>query len=209
MAYRINNVWLPELKLVFALPRKSACTTMKHLLLQVVGLSDTAPGVQRHPSVHGIQCPQFREIGIEDTPGDCELIGVMREPVSRLWAAWQQVRGARGVDDFDKLICRESLLTDAERNVHMATQRSYLRTPTGRVPDRWLLTEHLDDDWAALCVRQGWPVSRVPHLNPDQHAPYRPEAVSVATRNLIQEIWSDDFVLYAMACVEREGLMPA
>lgn len=183
------------------LPRKAACTSLKYGLLRALGHVDGP--------VHERQRPEWREIGVEDTPEDAEYIGVLREPMARLWSAFMEERGKNGrhpPEHFPVFIRELAAQPDAERNVHAASQASYLRTPSGRLPSSWLYVECLPVDWLALCVRKGWPVKALPCENASG-APCPIELIDHSTQRLIETAWAEDCELYESQWSRREAVL--
>lgn len=203
--YRKNNIWLPAHRLVVALPRKAACTTIKHLLWSTLGFPDLPEG----ESAHTREVPgQWHEIGTCAMPADCELIGVLRDPVPRLWSGWQQVcPNESTVEEWARFLSESAALSDAVMDEHVMPQAASVMSPTGQMPDSWLYVEHLAMDWSALCRRKAWPILPIPVKNPAPSGrPFQPESVTPAILELIWSRWARDCNWYETCWDSREAV---
>lgn len=196
--YVANNIYLVEHHLVLMLPRKSACTSIK-------AMAQTAIGLKGGP-VHDRVTETWQELSAPETPADVELIGAIREPLSRLISAWRE-SGSTRKKSFDEAIQMQAALTDEYMDVHFCPQAAYCTAADGRRPTSWLYVECLLSDWMALCRRKGWAFDVLAHRNAKKQTPV--PSIDRETLELIHERWAEDFVLHRESWVIREGIQYA
>lgn len=193
-----NNILLTDEKLVFALPCKNANTSVKLAILKHLGKPFPEPDNPPQYGVH--RADLFDYISLRDTPKDCKVIGVMREPMDRMWS--QFIFQRRGKVDFAYWIRDLAHRPDYEVDQHVRTQFWDLTVDGKFFPHLVLYVDDLANDWAAFEHLAHWEPVGITHANTLEEngfARHTPEALGDESRKAIAARYGCDFFLYRAA----------
>ena len=190
-----NHIWLKEEKLVFALPCKNANTSVKLAILKHLGKSFPLPNQPPQYGVH--QADLFTYIDLKDTPDDCKVIGVMREPWDRLQSQYMFARN--GKVDFAYWIRDVAHRPDYEVDQHVRSQFWDLTVEGKFYPHLVLYVDDLANDWAAFEHLVHWDAVGISHANTLEEngiVRWKPGDLSDESRKAIISRYGHDYFLY-------------
>lgn len=201
-----NNLILRDLGICLALPCKAANTSIKLGLAHHLGLTLPKPDDPPQFGVHDADL--FEYTALEDVPSGYTVIGVMREPLSRIVSSWQFTAAPH--QDFPTWVRRMARHSDHEADQHVRSQ-SYDLMVNGRLRSmRMLYVEYLDEDWRAFerymqmtfRERTAWCCTpfKLPHANTleENGCVRRTPTFTAETWKIIYSRWAADFLAYGV-----------
>lgn len=190
-----NNILLADDGLVFALPCKNANTSVKLALLKHQGRNAPEP---ENPPQYGVhQAELFDYIDLEDTPENAKVIGVIREPMSRILSMFNFTRTPQR--DFSYWIRDQAHRADYESDQHVRSQFWELTHDGKFMPQLLLYCDDLENDWAAFENLVGWDHHGISHANTLEQngiTAVIPTNISDESRDAIYSRYGMDFFLY-------------
>ncbi len=199
-----NNVVLHELGICLALPCKAANTSIKLGLAHHLGLELPKPTEPPQFGVHNAE-GLFEYTALEDVPKSYTVIGVMREPLSRIISSWQFTAAPH--QDFPAWVRRMAQHSDHDADQHVRSQSYDLMVSGCWRPNYMLYVEHLDEDWRALerhvardgCGGASWcepfPLPNTNTLE-ENGCERRVPTFTAETWKIIYSRWAADFLAY-------------
>lgn len=184
-----NHVVVDADQVIFVLPHKNACTSMKEAIREAQGLPANSE------STHILPCP-LRYEWPDRVPPSYRVVGAIRDPWARTLSGWRWHcdHGWSEHVDADAFLMYLASVPDDRRDVHVRSQaHDFYR----RLPDRWICVETLDMDWLACCEWLNWPATPMPHLN--RYQSDLDVAMLVPYQHQLLAHFADDVRLYAQA----------
>ncbi len=185
-------IWRDE-RIVFCLPAKNACTTIKVALMRLMGLD-----VPLSPEnvIHNEKKSPLEHIALSHVPEGFSLVGVIREPMRRFWSGWVYLRrpDKHPSHTLDQFIDQCLSARPGELDQHVRPQAPDLP----ELANAWLVVERLQRDWSILCGQRGWIEMPLTWENviSEERYPFNRERL-VASWPRIRGVFAQDQALYA------------
>lgn len=160
-----NHVLVPQSNVLFVLPHKSACTSMKTAIRDAWGIPSSGG------SIHDDLPSPLRYCALADRPRDVMVIGVIRDPFRRFASSCRYIPHKHPVDAFVEWAVTTSddkMMADVKgpsRWIHLRSQAYDYYDGDTLVPTVWLYVESLQEDWSAVLRHFNLPAKDMPHLN--------------------------------------------
>lgn len=178
--YSQGNVYIEEHSLVYFFVPKSACTTIKRTLADLI---DVPPEGNVH---YGVDFDFIKKENWSISSSELISFTVVREPLSRIYSCFKNKikpkdflhkRFTGGVANillkydcfyggmsFDSFVDAVSTIPDSESDPHFKSQTSILQYDGTILPEHILKFETLSTDWKDFCRKNDIPHRPLPHL---------------------------------------------